>query len=371
VRGPIVGLSLIVFGALVCGFTASRTIAQNPPGPRMSDGKPRPRNLAILIFDGVEIIDYTGPYEVFDYVRWNGPAFKIYTVAEKPGPIVTAGGMKVEPTYSFDNYPKPDILLVPGGNIRNTGGPFESASTIKWIQNNAKDAEIVFSVCNGAWLLGKAGLLDGLEATSTASGAWSGSFQKFVPNARIVANKRFVDAGKIVTTAGISSGIDGAFHVIEKLFGRGMAQDVALSVEYNWQPETNYVRAQLADMNFNATYRQLKGELQAVPMSAAGDTDRWESKLLLTADTTPSKLSQLVDSMLVSNQHWQRQQVKSENGKASSTWRFIGKTGERWKGVATVAAVAGEATKFIVTLNAYRIPSSKAKARLVRRRANG
>ena len=130
--------------------------------------------------------------------------------------------------------------------------------------------------------------------------------------AKIVANKRFVDAGKIVTTAGISSGIDGAFHVIEKLFGRGMAQDVALSVEYNWRPETNYVRAQLADMNFNATYRSLKGDLKAVPMSAAGETDRWESKLLLTSETTPSKLAELVDGMLVSNQHWQRE---SENSK--------------------------------------------------------
>lgn len=364
-------VSLVLLTAFGNGVSTTSTVAQNPPGPKLRDGKPRPRNLAILIFDGVEIIDYTGPYEVFDYVRWNGPAFKIYTVAEKAGPIVTVGGMKVEPTYSFDNYPKPDVMLIPGGNIRNAGGPFESTATINWIQDNAKDAEIVFSVCNGAWLLGKAGLLDGLEATSTASGAWSGSFQKFVPNARIVANKRFVDAGKIVTTAGISSGIDGAFHVIEKLFGRGMAQDVALSVEYNWQPETNYVRAQLADMNFNATYRQLKGELKAVPMSAAGDTDRWESKLLLTADTTPSKLSVLVASMLASNQHWQRQQVKTENGKVSSTWKFIGKTGERWKGVATVAAVAGEASKFIVTLNAYRIPSSKSKARSVRRRANG
>src|SRR6185369_9912463 len=95
----IVVLSLIVLGALAGGFMASKSSAQNPPGPKISDGKLRPRNLAILIFDGVEIIDYTGPYEVFDYVRWNGPGFKIYTVAEKPGPIVTAGGMKVEPTY--------------------------------------------------------------------------------------------------------------------------------------------------------------------------------------------------------------------------------------------------------------------------------
>ena len=205
-----------------------------------------------------------------------------------------------------------------------------------------------------AWMLGKAGLLDGREATTTAGSAWNGRFQEFVPKATVVSNKRFVDAGKIVTTAGLSSGIDGALHVIEKLFGRGVAEDVALKVEYNWQPDSKYVRAELADMNFNSTYRELLGELKAIPLKTAGSFDQWESNLVVAKTYTASKLLAYIDSLLVNNQKWQRLELKTANDKASSTWKFSDKSGKKWSGIVSVEKLENETDKHIVTINVAR-----------------
>lgn len=331
-------------------FLSTTALQAQVTNPKFPYDKPVRLNLAILLFDGVEIIDFTGPYEVFDYVRWNGPVFNIYTVAEKGTTIKTAGGMSVNPNYSFDNSPKPDLVVVPGGNINPS---LNNVALIKWIQDKARDAEVVMSVCNGAWILGKAGLLDGLQATTTASAAWSGRFQEFVPKAKTAANRRFVDAGKIVTTAGLSSGIDGALHVIEKLFGRGVAQDVALKVEYNWQPNANYVRAQLADMNFNTTYRSLLGEINAIPIKTEGGPDRWESKLVVSRQYTPQGLLAYVDSMLSTTQQWQKQEAKSSPGAPRSVWSFKGKNGDDWSGSASVDPLKNEPNKLLVTLKVY------------------
>ena len=181
---------------------------EQPTSLQVSGQKSTPRNLAILIFDGVQIIDYTGPYETFGHAYSNdGPAFNIYTVSEKTNSITTAMGMSVNPKYSFENAPKPDVLLVPGGDVN---GQLENAVVIKWIKDRAKDAEIVLSVCNGAFILAKAGLLDGLEATTTSG--LIASLRQTAPNVRVVDDRRFVDNGKIITAAGLSSGIDGSLH---------------------------------------------------------------------------------------------------------------------------------------------------------------
>ena len=122
----------------------------------------------------------------------------------------------------------------------------------QWVRESAKNAEIVLSVCNGAFFLGRAGLLDGLEATTFAG--LIDDLQKAAPKARVVRNKRYVDNGKIITSAGLSSGIDGSLHVIERLFGKGDAQVVATSLEYDWRPDGGYVRAMLADRHLRGAY---------------------------------------------------------------------------------------------------------------------
>ena len=253
--------------AFAIAGTGARSAAELPPAPCKEDamtrasspGKSRnppvvqqkavPRNLAILIFDGVQIIDYTGPYETFGHAYADdGPAFNIYTVSEKAGPITTAMGMTVTPNYSFENVPRPDVLLIPGGGVKDQ---VANANVIKWVQDKSKDAEVVMSVCNGAFILAKAGLLDGLQATTTAG--LIPMLREAAPKTKVVDDRRFVDNGKIITTAGLSSGIDGSLHVIERFFGRGTAQMAALGMEYNWDTESKFVRAALADkyMRFN------------------------------------------------------------------------------------------------------------------------
>lgn len=199
-------------------------------------------NIAILIFEGVQIIDYTGPYEVLA-----GHGRNVYTVAEKAAPLTTSGGMRVIPNYTFENQPVPDIIIVPGGGNsipgakgRGVGAQLDNQNVIKWIQDNARRVKYVMSVCNGAFLLARAGLLDGLEAT-TFHGMIE-DLKAFAPKTKVVTDQRFVDNGKIITTAGLSSGIDGALHLIEKLDGKGWAQIAAYGLEYDWRPDSGYAR---------------------------------------------------------------------------------------------------------------------------------
>ena len=216
-----------------CGMTlvtmaeAKATLAAQEAagGPHASNEEQM--NVAILVFDGVQIIDYTGPYEVFA-----GAGFNVYTVAKTRDAITTVYGMVVTPAYTFDEHPEPDIVLVPGGEVL----PVQSDPTVQdWLRSNAENAGTVISVCNGAFILAKAGLLRGLKATTTrdlVSGLASAA-----PDIEAVHNQRWVDNGKIITTGGLSAGIDGALHVVSKIRGRAFAERLATGLEYRWQQE--------------------------------------------------------------------------------------------------------------------------------------
>ena len=201
------------------GSLASRPPQRQPDVPR--------KQVAILIFQGVQIIDYTGPWETFGHAGFN-----VFTVAQKVEPITNAFGLKVIPVYTFADHPKPDILLIPGGNVMQAQ---KDPQTLKWIQETAAKSEIVLSVCNGAYILAHAGLLNGLTATTTAP--LIDGLANVAPNIRVVHDKRFVDNGKIITSGGLSAGIDGALHVVERLRGREAARLTAMMMEYRWQPE--------------------------------------------------------------------------------------------------------------------------------------
>lgn len=160
-----------------------------------------------------------------------GRAFNVYTVAASEGDVVSQGFLTVKPQYTFANCPKPDILVLPGGNTRV---PLKDERVIQWIQKAAPDAEVVLSVCTGAFLLAKAGLLDGKEATTH----WASiaALKKAAPKTKVHADRRYVDNGKVVTCAGVSAGIDGSLHVVDRLLGRQAAKDTARYMEYKWEP---------------------------------------------------------------------------------------------------------------------------------------
>jgi transcriptional regulator GlxA family with amidase domain len=139
-------------------------------------------------------------------------------------------GMTVIPRFSFTNAPAPDIVLLPGGDVE---AHLRNPNVQDWIRKSAAQAEIVLSVCNGAFFLAKLGLLDGLTAT-TFHGLID-ALKVAAPKCKVVSDQRFVDNGKIITSAGLSAGLDGALHVVERLNGLQAAEQVASNMEYHWQ----------------------------------------------------------------------------------------------------------------------------------------
>jgi transcriptional regulator GlxA family with amidase domain len=190
------------------------------------------RNLAILLFDDAEVLDFCGPFEVFSVAnnQSSKPSFNVYTVAKKT-PITARNGLSVNPAYTLDACPKPDILLVPGGI--GTRKELNNELLIEWIRRTADGAELVLSVCTGALLLGKAGLLHGLEVT-THHVAYD-LLREIVPTGTVHEDQRFVDNGRVITSAGIAAGIDMSLHVVERLLGRDVASATARHMEYPWE----------------------------------------------------------------------------------------------------------------------------------------
>lgn len=355
---------LILTGFGVLSIIAAQ--ANKPTAATPEHQKPAPRNLAILIFDGVQIIDYTGPYETFGHAYSNdGPVFNIYTVSEKASPITTAMGMTVTPKYSFENAPSPNVLLVPGGGVKEH---VANPNFIKWIQEKARDAEVVMSVCNGAFFLAKAGLLDGLEATTTAG--LIPSLREAAPKTKVVDDRRFVDNGKIITTAGLSSGIDGSLHVIERFLGRGTAQMAALGMEYNWDPESKFVRAALADkyMRFDYGVKVVEGGWR--PLGRNGDSARWENTWSVTTNTSAAELLESVNNSIAINKtygepskvKWTRLPAQPAKSGLQSLWQFTDEKGAVWNGVVSVEPITGEQNRFTLSVRIVRQDSRKTLA---------
>ena len=188
------------------------------------------KNVAILLFDEVEVLDFAGPFEVFGAADelLHGDAFSVFTVAESPGTVRARHGLKIVPTYTLENCAPPDVIVVPGGV--GTRPLLGKPALLEWLRLKAKKAEIVMSVCTGALVLAKAGLLDGLRITTHHHGI--GLLRELAPTATIDTSARFHDNGKIITSAGISAGLDCSLHVVERLLGGLAATATAELMEY-------------------------------------------------------------------------------------------------------------------------------------------
>ncbi|MBS1810924.1 MAG: DJ-1/PfpI family protein [Acidobacteria bacterium] len=190
------------------------------------------RNVAILIFDEVEVLDFCGPFEVFAVTgaRSPGKPFQVFTVAENLTPITARNGLSVNPNFSLADCPQADILIIPGGY--GTRPLLQNQVVIDWIKEQASGAELIMSVCTGALLLAKAGLLENLSATTHFNAM--NELRKVAPNTQICPDQRIVDNGRILTSAGISAGIDLSFHAVARLLGREAAQETARWMEYDY-----------------------------------------------------------------------------------------------------------------------------------------
>jgi transcriptional regulator GlxA family with amidase domain len=191
------------------------------------------RTIGIFIFDEVEVLDFAGPFEVFSTAaRVAGnetPAFRVVIIGESKDVVITRGGLRVDASFSLADHPELDVLIVPGGVV---DAQLDRAGTISWIATQSKTTEIVASVCTGAFLLGKAGLLNGKRATTH----WEdiGGLRELLPDTRVIENRRWIDEGAIVTSAGISAGIDMSLHLVARLAGRSLAEKTARQMDYDW-----------------------------------------------------------------------------------------------------------------------------------------
>jgi transcriptional regulator GlxA family with amidase domain len=195
------------------------------------------RSVGILIFDDVEVLDFAGPFEVFSRTRLTAGAdsrrtddsapFDTFTVARTRDLVTAIGGLRVMPHYAWSDAPLIDVLVVPGGF--GTRALLSDQPTIEWIQEAAASASLVTSVCTGALLLAKAGLLKGQRATTH----WAALdlLSSIDPTVHVQRDMRVV-ADAVVTSAGVSAGIDMAFNVVERLCGREVADETAHYIEY-------------------------------------------------------------------------------------------------------------------------------------------
>ena len=199
------------------------------------------KTVGILIFDDVEVLDFAGPFEVFSRTRLVGGAesrrtddsapFRVFTVARARELVTAIGGLKVMPDYAWSDAPAIDLLVVPGGF--GTRALLRDEPALAWVRSAAARASLVTSVCTGALVLAQLGLLAGRRATTH----WAAHdlLATLDPSIQVDRQSRVVNDG-VVTSAGVSAGIDMAFDVVEQLCGKAVADETAHYIEYPRAP---------------------------------------------------------------------------------------------------------------------------------------
>jgi transcriptional regulator GlxA family with amidase domain len=195
------------------------------------------RTVGILVFEGVEVLDFCGPFEVFATTTMPGAAdpldeavrpFRVLVIAERPDTVRCNGGLLVQPHYTIEDHPPLDILVVPGGY--GTRREVSNDRLLDWIAAQDQRTELTTSVCTGAFLLAARGILNGRPATTH----WASieRLRTTHPTIEVREEVRFVDDGRVLTSAGVSAGIDMALHVVGRLLGEAVARNTARHMEY-------------------------------------------------------------------------------------------------------------------------------------------
>lgn len=193
--------------------------------------------VGIFVFDDVEVLDFAGPYEVFTtatrmHARRDGqapPLFSVFTVAQTGANVRARAGLPVLPDFHFANHPPIDVLIIPGGVVN---AELDKPGVARWIAETSPRSALTASVCTGAFLLARAGLVNGLPVTTH----WEDidDLRTMFPALEVRTTGRWVDTGKIVTSAGISAGIDMCLHLVERLADRALAERTARQLDFDW-----------------------------------------------------------------------------------------------------------------------------------------
>jgi transcriptional regulator GlxA family with amidase domain len=186
------------------------------------------KNVGILLFDNVEVLDFAGPFEVFSVTgqRDGDGYFKVFTISENDV-VEAVNGLKIMSDYRLDNHPEIDILVVPGGY--GARAAIKNDQLLGWVKNISKKSEYTLSVCTGSLILAQAGLLKYLEATTHHT---CYDLLEKLDDTLILKKERFVDNGNIITAAGVSAGIDASMYLIEKIHGEAVSKETAKYIEY-------------------------------------------------------------------------------------------------------------------------------------------
>lgn len=237
-------------------------------------------NVALFVPNGAELLDFAGPGEVF-----SNAGFNTYVIGFTDEPFVSQGFMKVVPNYSYKNCPKPDIIVIPGGGGNNF---YQNPEVIEWVKAQCKEA-MLLTVCTGAIVAASGGMLDDMKVTTHYSGYER--LEKTCKNCEVLRDARFVDNDRIITTSGISAGIDGSLHLVARIKGMKAAKDVAYYMMYDkWDPtagltaiESDFVKhaknqgftsaKKSFSEDIKAGRKPFAGELSALAQEAAAKKD--------------------------------------------------------------------------------------------------
>ena len=236
-----VGTAFAATLAATGAAAASKAASPAPSTPLMRFPPPTEAvPVAVVMDEGATIIDFGGPWETFQDVEpaANVPGFKMYTVARSREPIRSQGGLHILPDFTYADAPRPRVVLIPA----ELGS--SQPDKLGWIREMSKTADIVMSVCSGAFILANTGLLDGLSATTHH--LQYEQFAKAYPKIKTLRGRRFVDNGKFVTAGGLTSSIDGALHIVARFYGDDAAEKTARRMEHDGDGWRSGVRTHAA-----------------------------------------------------------------------------------------------------------------------------
>jgi transcriptional regulator GlxA family with amidase domain len=223
---PILAVVLVAALAVAAGPTGAAGPAPpaGDPAVRLTPPASGPIPVAFVVSDGITVIDFTGPWEVFQDVDVEGRdrAFELYTVGPSRQPVRASAGLDVVPDHTFDDAPQPRVIVV--------GAQRGSPELVGWLRRASKGADLTMSVCTGAFWLGRAGLLDGRTATTHHD--FFDRFESSFPKVAVRRDVRWVDGPRVATAGGLTSGIDLALRVVARYFGEDTAERTAVYMEY-------------------------------------------------------------------------------------------------------------------------------------------
>lgn len=261
--------------------------------------------VGLLLFEGADIMDVTGPWSVFTHA-----GFDVVTFAKSPEEATIGGDLTIKPDFTMASMPDVNVLVFPGSGLAETNpGDLQIKQFIK---NRVDKTEVMFSVCSGAFFFAEAGVLKGLEATTFAS--MIPMMKENYDGIKVLDNVKYTDNGKIVTSGGLSSGIDAAFHVVSKFRGDGTTQDIANQMEYPRSLKFDYARSQLAD-NFIIGLRPLMRLLTSKYVSSVGDNNQWEFVFELRNSVSLTEALMILDRELRKSKAWEK--IRLDKGSLS------------------------------------------------------